>query len=183
MKTPKQILEDQHAPPVALLALIIKNYGNECFEWDSMVLKAELNEDFDCDLTDLQSDKIQAAITVLTTDVYETHINSFETINYLFNHLQDNFDEINPLEPEQLIAGLTEAYLIRGEKFDFSPEVRVYAGQIFRDYGMHKPPTLFPTAIMEQKEGDDTEKNEALQEIFDEKLKHSEQYVKTASLK
>jgi hypothetical protein len=177
MKTPKKVLEDEKAPAIALLKIVIKNYGQECFSWEPPVLKAELQEDFDCEISDLQSDKIQAAITILTTDVYERSIKAFETINYLLNHQPDNLDEFNPLEAEELICGLTEAYLIRGEELDFSPEVRVYAGQIFYDYGFHKPPTLFPKAIMQEKDGNDDDKNAALQELFDEKIKITKNYL------
>jgi len=178
MKATKQILTDDKAPATALLWLVTKKYGNECYEWDPTVLKAQLQEDFDCELSDLQSDKLQAAITILTTDMYENNIVVFETLNYLLNHQPDSLEELNPLEAEELICGLTEAYIIRSEPLHFSPEVRTYAGQIFYDYGMHKPPTLFPQALMREKEGNDDEKNEALQEIFNEKIKITEEYLK-----
>lgn len=177
MKTPKQVLEDEKAPAIALLAIAVKKYGNECFAWEPPVLKAELQEDFDCVMDDLQSDKLQAAITILTTEVYEDSVPVFETLNYLLNHKPDNLDELNPLEAEELVCGLTEAYMIRGEEFDFSPEVRVYSGQIFYDYGFHKPPQLFPKAIMHEKEGNDDEKNEALKELFDEKIRVTKEYL------
>ena len=178
MKTHKEIIEDKKAPITALLWLITKRYGAECYEWDPAVLKAELNQDLDCEVSDLQSDKIQAGITLLTTTQYETNIKVFETLNHLFNHQQDELDELNPLEAEELISGLTEAYLIKAESLDFSPEVRVYAGQIFYDYGMHKPPTLFHQAIMRETEGNDDSKNEALHEIFNERVKAVEDYLK-----
>ena len=133
-------------------------------------------------VSDLQSDKIQAGIVLLTTEIYESNISVFETINYLLNNQPDNIEELNPLEAEELIYGLTEAYLIKGEKINFSPEVRVYAGQIFHDYGMHKPPVLFPEAIMNEREGDDTSKNEALQELFDEKIKTLKEYLDDAHI-
>jgi hypothetical protein len=147
-----------------------------------MVLRTELQEDFECEISDLQSDKIQAGITILTTDLYENDVAVFETLNYLINHQPDNLDELNPLEAEELICGLTEAYLIRGEELNFSPEVRVYSGIIFQDYGMHKPPTLFPKALMQEREGSDDEKNEALQELFDEKLRITKEYLDNARL-
>lgn len=178
MKTIKQVLSDEKAPVTALLFVLTKAYGNECYEWEPLVLKAEVQKDYDCELSDLQSDKIQAGITLLTTEQYENNIAVFETLNYLFNHQPDDLDEFNPLEPEELICGLTEAYAIRGEEMVFSPEVRVYAGLIFRDYGFHRPPKLFPKAIMEEREGNDDEKNEALQEIFDAKLKLVEDYTR-----
>jgi hypothetical protein len=178
MKTPKQVFEDEKAPASVLLALVTKKYTSECYEWEPLVLKAELQRDLDCEISDLQSDKLQAAILVLTTDMYEDNIKVFETLNHLFNHQQDHLDELNPLEAEELICGMTEAYMIRGEAMQFSPEIRVYAGKVFYDYGMHKPPALFHQAIMQEREGNDDEKNAALQEIFDEKVKITETYLK-----
>jgi hypothetical protein len=180
--SPKQILEDEKAPALVLLALVTKKYGKECYEWEPLVLKAELQEDFNCKISDLQSDKIQAAITLLISDVYEANINVFETFNYLFNHQPDELEELNPLEAEELICGMTEAYLIRSEKIDFCAEIRVYAGQIFYDYGMHKPPELFPDVIMKETEGDDSEKNEALKEIFEAKIKSIKEYLENAKI-
>ena len=178
MKTPKEVLEDEKAPATALLVTAIRKYGNDCFEWEPLVLKAELQRDYDCEISDLQSDKLQAAITVHTTDMYEHSLKAFETLNHLFNHQPDHLDELNPLEAEELVCGMTEAYIIRGEPIMFSPEIRVYAGKVFHDYGFHKPPTLFPQAIMQEREGSDDEKNEALQELFNEKIKITEEYVK-----
>lgn len=178
MKSPKTILEDQKAPAIALLSLVTKAYGSEAYEWEPMTLKAELQEDYKCEISDLQSDKIQAAITILTTDQYEENIVVFETLNHLLNHQETDLDEMDPLEAEELIIGLTEAYIIKAEELKFSPEVRVYAGVVFYNYGMHQPPTLFPQAIMNNFEGDDDEKNEALQELFDEKLKMVNNYMK-----
>ena len=160
-----------------LLAIITKKYGAEAYEWDPMTLKTEIQQDYGCELTELQSDKIQAAITILTTTSYEDNIAVFETINHLLNHQEKDLDEMDPLEPEELIIGLTEAYIIKAEEMTFSPEVRVYAGVVFYEYGMHHPPALFPQAIMKETEGNDDEKNEALEEIFNEKIKTITDYL------
>ena len=182
MKSKKEILKDEKAPVLVLLALVTKEYGKECYEWEPLVLKAELQEDFDVTISDLQSDKIQAGITILTTDQYETNVPVFETLNYLLNNQPDDLQDFNPLEAEEVICGLTEAYLIRGEKMHFSPEIRVYTGLIFEDYGMHKPPTLFPEALMKERDGNDETKNDALQELFDEKIKLVKKYLDNANL-
>lgn len=181
-KAIKEIFDDEKAPVTALLYLVTKTYGAEAYEWSPEILKDEIKQDYDSNLSDLQSDKIQAGITLLTTDQYENSISAFETINYLLNNQLDYFDELNPLEAEELVCGLTEAYLIRGEELNFSPEVRVYAGAVFHSYGLHKPPTLFPQAIMNEREGDDSDKNGALQEIFDEKIAITEKYVRECTL-
>ena len=90
MKNKKQILKDEKAPVLVLLSLVTKEYGKECYDWDPLVLKAELQEDFDLELSDLQSDKIQAGITILTTDQYETNVPVFETLNYLSKEKENN---------------------------------------------------------------------------------------------
>lgn len=177
-KPQKQILEDDKAPALALLAVVTSSFGEEGYNWDPLVLKLELQDKYSCKISDLNSDKIHAAITVLTTDMYENNIVVFESVNHFFNNQHHSMEELDPLEAEELITGMTEAYLIRGERLEFSPEVRVYAGKLFYDYGMHKPPTLFPDAIMEEREGSDEDKNAALHELFEAKIKQIEDYIK-----
>jgi hypothetical protein len=158
----------------ALLSVVIKKYGVECFEWESVILRNEIETDFDFELTDLQSDKIQAGITVLTTDMYESDIRTFEVCTRLFNSAAQDFEDFEPLEAEELISGMTEVMLLKMENLDFTPDVNAYAGEVFFNYGFCKAPKLFPTAIIPDGKPvtcDDSEKNEALQEIFDERIK------------
>jgi hypothetical protein len=180
MKTDIQILKDEMAPISALLHVVVKNYGTECFMWESLLLRNELESDFNLDITDLQSDKLQAGITILTTDMYESDIRTFEVCSNLLNHSLHNFEDFEPLEAEELIAALTEVMLLKMENLEFSAAVNVYAGEIFYNYGFCKPPKLFPTAIIRESKStvcDDAEKNEALQEIFDEKIKAVKSYL------
>jgi len=180
MKTDKQILKDENAPVSALLSVVIKNYGTECFEWESIILRNEIENDFDFELTDLQSDKIQAGITVLTTDMYESDIRTFEVCTRLFTSTAQDFEDFDPLEAEELISGLTEVMLLKMENLNFTSSVNAYAGEVFFEYGFCRAPKLFPTAIMPEGKPvvcDDLEKNEALQEIFDEKIKIVKDYL------
>jgi hypothetical protein len=41
---------------------------------------------------------------------------------------------------------------------------------------------LFPDAIMQEKDGDDTDKNAALEELFNEKIKITKEYLDNAQL-
>lgn len=180
MKTDKQILKDEDAPVSALISVIVKNYGVECFDWESVILRNELENDFDFELTDLQSDKIQAGITVLTTDMYESDIRTFEVCSRLFNNSSQDFEDFEPLEAEELISAMTEIMLLKMENVDFRSSVNAYAGEVFFNYGFCKAPKLFPTAIMPEGKPevcDDLEKNEALQEIFDENIKRVKNYL------
>jgi len=180
MKTYKQILKDENAPAAALICVLATQYGSDCFAWEPEILRNELDDDFGIELSDLQSDKIQAGITVLTTNMYETNIRTFEVCTRLFNGSPQDFEDFEPLEAEELVAGLTEVLLLKMEELEFSAEVNAYAGRVFYDYGFCSTPKLFPTALLPEgkpKVCDDLEKNEALQEIFEERLKVTKEYL------
>jgi hypothetical protein len=179
MKTDKEIYKDENAPLIALLWVITKNYGTKAFDWLPAILRSEIELDT-CKISDLQADKIQAAITMATTNMYETDIRTFEVCSRLASCMPQDFEDFDPLEPEELVSALVDVYLVKGEKLDFSDEVEVYAGLVFHEYGFHNAPDIFPTAILPEDrktEGDDTEKNEALKEIFDSKVASVESYM------
>jgi hypothetical protein len=173
-----QVYKDIDAPPIALLVAFISSYGPEALEWDSQVIRNEIEKDNNINLEDLQSDKLNAAIEVLTSNLYEQNWNVFETVGHLLANVPVNHEVVSPLSPEEIIKALAEAYLIRHEDFDFCSDIRLYVGKIFHDYGMSKPPKLFASAIMP--EGvicDDTDKNKALQELFDYEVGRAVEYI------
>lgn len=173
----KEILEDQKAPVIALMYVIMSTFGDECHDWTPEVLRSELERECSCHITDLQADKIQAGLILLTTNKYETDHRTFETISHLLNNKHAEFDQVYPLEVEEMISAMTDAFLLRMEHLEFSADVRVYAGKLFRDYGFHNPPNAFPEAIMDTSEGDDTEKNEALLEIVTARIERVNSYI------
>ena len=180
MKTHIQVLKDDNAPVAALLATAVAVYGAECFGWEPTLLRNELEDDFNLTLSDLQSDKLQAGITVLTTNMYETNIRTFEVCSRLFNADPQDFEDFEPLEAEELIAALTEVMLLKMEPLEFDSEVNAYAGQVFYNYGFCHPPKMFPSALMPQGKPvvcHDADKNEALNEIFEERLKTTKDYL------
>jgi L-arabinose isomerase len=181
MKYHREILKDQTAPVTALLHVVAMDFGSEAFDWEPQILRHELDEKYEMSISDLQSDKIQAGITILTTNMYETDIRTFEVVNSLLNHTHQDFEDFEPLEAEELVSGLTEALTILMEPLEYSDSVRVYAGKVFHDYGFHQAPELMPEALMPEgypKEGSDSEKNAALNEIFQAKAKAIETYMK-----
>jgi len=181
----RDIYKDDNAPLMAILWAVATNYGVKAFDWLPSILRNEIETEF-CEISDLQADKIQAAITMATTNMYETDIRTFEVCSRLSSCTPQDFEDLDPLEAEEIISGIADIYLIKGEKIDFSDEVEVYAGKVFYDYGFREAPELFPTAILpncekgdecERVEGDDSGKNEALKEIFDRKISAVQSYM------
>jgi hypothetical protein len=170
----REIYKDKQAPAVVLLLVASKEYGMDVLDWEPELVREQIEKDHSITLPTINHDKLHAAITILTTESFEDDWRVFETCCMLFTNTIVDHDEINELEAEDLIVGIAEASLIKQcgledkEKIIYGDEVRAYAGLVFHNYGMHKPPKLFPQAIMpESVKSDDKDKNEALQQIFD----------------
>jgi len=180
----RNTFKEEKAPAFALLIATLSKYGNAALTWEPELLKQQIENDYNIQMSDMQSDKLQAAIAVMTTNQFETDWRVFEVVCNLFNNSASDHSEIDPVEPEEIAVALAEVALIRqgtdedDERLDYSDEVRAYAGRIFHEYGMHKAPKIFPTAIMpESAPADDTVKNEALKELFDARVEYILDYL------
>lgn len=178
----REILMDEQAPAIALLAVVIRQYGVESFNEQPEYLRQDLEQDFGVRVSDLQSDKIQAAITILMTDQFESQWEVFSTICSILNSTPDTFDSFTELFAEEAVCALAQyKLLVEDDKEDptpFSDEIKAYLGVIFHNYGMSKAPELFPEAIMpEGPESDDTEKNIALNEVYSHRRKAIKDYL------
>lgn len=184
-RLPLDVLRDEKAPAIALLAVVTAKYGTDRWGQSAEFLRQDIENDYGIKLSDHQTDKIQAAIIVASTEAYESQWEAFETIGHILNNTPDNFGDLTPMEAEEIISAMAHyQLLIEGhEPRVFSDEVNAYAGQVFHNYGCSTAPALFPTAIMPASVPSDmTEKNGALQEIYDAKTKYIKDYCSTLSL-
>jgi hypothetical protein len=185
---PLTFLRDPNAPATALLAVAVGKFGiQNCLSWDPALLRKEIHEDFDVELTDLQADKLQAAIEIISSDVFPTSWQVFNVCIRLLNGEHADFDIFQPLEAELIAGAMPEVeYLatMDPDGMKFSDEVNAYVGLIFSDYGCSRAPDIFPTAIMPKCLGEDdmTEKNAALNELYKAKKEWLEKYLKRAEL-
>lgn len=176
----RNIFNEEKTPPFGLLVAVLSKYGTAALTWEPELLRHQIEIDYDIKMSDMQSDKLQAAIAVMTTNQFETDWRVFEVVCNLFNNSSSDHGEIDPVEPEEIAVALADVALIRqstdsgeDERIDYSDEVRAYAGRVFYEYGMHKAPKIFPTAIMpESAPANDTIKNEALKELFDARVEY-----------
>lgn len=182
MNTKKIFLNDESSA-IELLSAFLNEFKLDALEWEIEVIRQEIDKRIEGEISEFNFDKLNAAMTVLVTDRYENDWFAFEVINHLLCNQPVDTESLDPLEAEELVAGLAEALLIKEstvseddkELVNFSDEVRAYAGLIFRDYGMTKAPDMFPRAIVlsvntEGCEESDKEKNEALNEIARSKV-------------
>ena len=180
----RDVFKDESAPAYAVMIAAIRKYGLESLEWEPELLREEIDKDYDIKISDLQQDKLQAAMSTLTTDHFEHDWRVFEVCGHLFNNQSIDHDDLCPLEAEEIAVAIAEFSLIRqdtiddDEKIVYGDEVNAYVGQLFYDYGLHKAPNIFKTAIMpKSNKANDKDKNEALKEIFDTHVTYILEYL------
>ena len=180
------LLKDQKLPGAALLALATMEFGLECLEWEPAIIRDELSTYFNVPLTHAQSDKLQAAIIVLSTDHFESDWHTFNVVTHCLNSEPVYYDTFDPVDAEQIAATMPEVQIIRNQFIDgdlkFSDEVNTYAGLIFSEYGLLFTPHIFPTAQMPNLQGEfyvdsQTEKQDALSEVYAAKKQQIEHYL------
>ncbi len=176
----KKYFEDEEKTATVCFAAVLQEFGTDALSWRTEILREEIEKKVGFEITDLQADKISAATIVLVSDLFFNQWNVFETVCHIFCNQPDDMDTLNPLEAEELMCGLSEVFLlvslvddeINVNDIEFDPEVLLYAGRVFHNYGFKKPPALFSKAIMPKldyvpaKDVDD-EKNEAMMDIFE----------------
>lgn len=180
----RDVYKDDKAPAYALLGVTLKKYGLHILEEEPELVRMLIERDSDIKLSELQADKLQAAICVMLTDQVETNWRVFEPCVHLFNNQYVEHDVVTPVEAEDIAVALAEITLIKHDILDkhelihYSEEVRAYAGHIFYEYGMSAAPDIFPTAIMPKcNDCDNTEKNEALTELFNAHVEYVLDYL------
>jgi len=184
--TTVDILKDKSAPASALLAVVFEEYGADCFDWESEVLRIEIERDFGVVLEPEQSDKLQAAVIVISTDHFENDWHTFNCCIHALNGEPFSYDELYPVDAEQIAAAMPEIETIRNsyleEGFEYSSEVNAYAGMIFSEYGLFFAPEEFPSAIMPSLPGEhnsdsQSEKRKALAELYTSKKAKIAEYL------
>jgi len=176
----KQVLEDDKAPLVALLATVLSELGEDCKGWEGPVLTAELQEKYGCTISPLQSDKIQAALLVLFGDSFTEHWRTFEFVCHLATGNHASLEVVEPLKAEELVMALADILTIHHGDYKFSDEVSRYAGEVFWDYGMKTAPAIFPGAVFPLgtvQDGDDTDHHKALMDLYTERVEEVSSYT------
>lgn len=152
-----------------MLAWVVRNLSSEAFDWEPALLTEEIEKRTGKAVTAMNRDKLQAAIVVLTTDLYEHDWHTFSVINSLFACKHTDPEDLQEPDAVTLAVGLAEARLIKHEPLDFHPDVLAYAGCVFLDWGLTTPPAFMPKAIMSKagEFAEDAEKRNELEHVYE----------------
>src|ERR1035437_7971364 len=107
------LLKDKGTPASVLLIIALDEYGPPCLDWEPEVLRLEILQDFGVELSTIQSDKLQAAIIVFSTDMCESDWHSFNSCIHALNGEPFNYDDVYPVDAEQIAAAMPEVEMIK----------------------------------------------------------------------
>lgn len=81
-----RLLSNEETFGFVLVAIILSAYGTEALEEEDLTcLFTDLEGDFDCKLCEENENKINAAITAMTTDLFYTNPNVFDAVTLALN--------------------------------------------------------------------------------------------------
>lgn len=134
-----KLLEGDDAYATSVLALAISLYdGYELYKKDIDVVFDDLEQEYSCELSEENKNKLQAAITLLTTEAFYTRLNAFKAIVLAFNEgdlggLPDDEDE--EIEGSEIIWAVFEAGLMDNSNIDemvgsFSESISSYISEV-----------------------------------------------------
>lgn len=135
-----KLLASDDAYAFVLMTILLPVFGDDLFTEDSSVLFADIEDYFDCHLSEESENRINAAITAMTTDLFFTNVNMFNAITLAFaeGDIGDIPEGIMETpDVGDMLWAVQEVSLLIGEPKEseefqsmFSPSVMSYVGDM-----------------------------------------------------
>lgn len=135
-----KLLASDDAYAFVLMTILLPVFGDDLFTEDSAVLFADIEDYFDCHLSEESENRINAAITAMTTDLFFTNVNMFNAITLAFaeGDIGDIPEGIMETpDVGDMLWAVQEVSLLVGEPKEseefqgmFSPDVMNYVGDM-----------------------------------------------------
>jgi len=136
---------DEDMTATALLAIVLDLYGTEALEWLPSTLVQEIETDLRIDLPQININRINAAIALMTTDsFYRDPLAFIHTCHMLWaDTAPPDADDQSPPSPIATAWGVFEASLLDPENSrKYSEDVKGTIGVILQQVGIRKPPKV-----------------------------------------
>ena len=119
-----QFLRQEDTFSTCVLAIVIDNFGTESLSWEPGTLNQELLATLGVEATDLLSDKLQAANTLLTTNLFHVSLESFNTMVQVFSFQEADFRNFVPAEMDEIAWGAYAGVSFSVELFERSLRIK-----------------------------------------------------------
>jgi hypothetical protein len=124
----------EHANPVKLAIILMKNYQKRWLEWEPETLWKELGEKAGSEISQKVRDKIQAMRVTLSTTRYFNEWPVFEKVTVAFNGREPKFKILQHVSPEEISRSVTWARQL--DEQEFSAEVLAYIAAVCQMEGV-----------------------------------------------
>jgi len=143
---------DFHAS--CLLLMAVDSWGTECLEWEPESFSGAVRDEFGVELNALNYDKLNAAISLMASNLYHRSIGAFCAVNKALSFKAVNSKEMNICSLDDILWGTTEAQLLEGSKEfkeeGFTQDIARYTGQLLMAEGVSSPPSNLDFAIYDE---------------------------------
>ena len=139
----QDLFRNKNAFATSLMTYMTSAYGTEFIEWDPTTVELQLKDDLNMDVPGYTLDKIQAASSLFTSNLFHLSLETFIPLCLTFSRGVAITSTLVPANMYDLAWGVTEARLLEGSDFDqegFSHNIRMYTGAILDLEGLYDPP-------------------------------------------
>lgn len=146
-----QLLMSDMAFATTMVAIVVNEYGTECFEWDPETLKMEINDDFHIQIKPANFDRLMTGINAITSDDFYQSLPDF--INYCNVLSGSTYDPStwDPADVLEIAWGIIEVLLLSppddGNDDPFCEEITAYIGKQLDAEGIMTPPDVLRIAV------------------------------------
>lgn len=129
-------IRDEETDAFTLMTIALHFFDKEVFTLKPPVLFNELEKTCSAKMPEENENKINAAITLITTDLYQNNLQVFKTITAALNDgdIDDVLNGEEDFDACVVMWGIYQAGLITGEQIkpsDFSEDVKQYLTKLF----------------------------------------------------
>lgn len=161
MLTPAQVFTSPDMHASCLLLMAVDSWGMECIQWEPETITTAVKDQFGVNIHAMNYDKLQAAISLVGSNLYHRSIGAFCAINKALSFKSVNPNEFNVCALDDVLWGTTEAKLLEGPveyvAQDFTHDISRYVGQLLQAEGVTTPPSNLSFAEYDQHVADSTE--------------------------
>lgn len=130
-----KLLASDDSYAFVLMTILLPVFGEDLFEEDTAILFTDIENYFGCHLSEESENRINAAITAMTTDLFFTNINMFNSITLAFSEGDIGDIPSGVMETpdvEEALWAVQEVALLLGERKE-SPEFQdLFSDEVVR---------------------------------------------------
>jgi hypothetical protein len=153
-----KIIQSDHAYGASMLMICWDEWGHlkdehghvAFLKWHPATLRMELNQTFGIDTPPGNFDRLMAAITIVTTDLFFRNLRCFSSLCDVLSGGVFDYNSFEPPTLKECAWGITEGLLLMPPDDDpepFSDEIRHYIGHRLREEGYLSAPDILKIAL------------------------------------